>query len=667
MSFDKGDAIRRLSACGIPKSDSINMVKEIGRWITSSGEEWTVKRLKGIKLDYLRHLAGLKPVGEWIKHSKSGKPKGAFGVLWKFGRKDVFKCWNALMVYTGIVRDNGKIKMTEGQYLKFIKALYREQPTDSALDMGRVLIDNAFSQAAFPEPLLTTGSSLMDFVPSETKRAPLSYGTGPEVQGVLNSLGTLAMRPDFTERYWQIFSGVVRGCEPYWEFLSATATIDAASKNKPLVGGISWIQDPGYKLRFVANPFRCYQQALEPLADYLYDTLRMVKTDCTFDQDEGVRFAQSMLMEGRESHCFDLSNATDHLPMALADHIMGKLGVPKLWRDFSTEVSHGDWNVRLEELPPLKEKVVQKEQLTNVPHRAHGTLGGVDRLHWEVGQPLGVKTSFAFLAWTHNMILQGICVTLGKPFLFRILGDDLIIFDDEIAHFYSQFMRIIGVPISPEKSLVSKRLAEFAGRIIFPNYVLRGYKWGGRGDNSFIDVARNLGPRSLPLFKRRQRRVLKILGSIPEPWGFGWNPLGLSYWERLNPFLEALEKENSRLRSYTSKTSLINTLLYNSRWVSINNEGVDPHLASDQEVQELLANLFEYPSRDYPLQMLPNVEYLLHLIDDGGTPPVVFDTPHMISKAYHVLGSFSQLERASEMTELIRMERKLSSANVKSS
>jgi len=165
MSFDKGDAIRRLCACGIPKSDSIAMVKEIEKWITASKEEWTVKRLKGIKLDYLRHLAGLKPVGEWIKHSKSGRPKGPFGVLWKFGRKDVFKCWNALMVYTGIVRDNQSIKMTEGQYLKFIKALYRDDPTEEALDMGRVLIDNAFSQASFRKPLLTTGSSLLDFVP----------------------------------------------------------------------------------------------------------------------------------------------------------------------------------------------------------------------------------------------------------------------------------------------------------------------------------------------------------------------------------------------------------------------------------------------------------------------------------------------------------------------
>jgi len=659
MSFDTGDAILRLSACGIDRSLAVNLVKEINRWITSSGEEWTVKRLKAIKLDYLRHLAGLGPVSEWIRHSKSGKPAGHFGALWKFDRRSVFKCWNALMVYTGINRDNAEIKMTEKQYIKFIKALYRSEPSEGSIIMGETLIDNALLTQNFARPTLVTGSPLLGFVPSETKRAPLSYGTGPEVQGVLDSIGTLAMRPQFTERYMEIFSGVLKGIEPYWDIMSQMTTIDAASKNKPLVGAISWIQDPGYKLRFVANPFRVYQKALEPLADYLYDILRSVSTDCTFDQDAGVAYAQSMIREGRVSHCFDLSNATDHLPVALADHILKRLGVPEVWRAFSTEVSHGDWNVKDAELPPLKKGTVLSEKMEEIPYRAFRGSYGISRLQWKVGQPLGVKTSFAFLALTHNFLLQGICVLLGKPYDFRILGDDLIIFDEVVAHTYQLIMGQLGVPISEEKTLVSKKVGEFAGRIIFPDSILRGYKWGGRGDNSFIDVARNLGPRSLRLFKRRQVRILKILGSIPEPWGFGWNPNGLPYWDRLEPWLEALSKTDVRTRSYTSKTSLLNTLLYNSRYVSEHNEGLDPSLASDQEVQVLLDRIFKYNPKDYPMQMLPNVEYLLRLIDDGGTPPAVFDGTRMSSDARHILHSFSQLEKATEITELIRMERLL--------
>jgi hypothetical protein len=659
MSFDTGDAISRLSACGINRSLAVNLVREIERWITSSGEEWTVKRLKAIKLDYLRHLAGLGPVSTWIRHSKSGKPSGHFGALWKFDKRSVFKCWNALMVYTGISRSNTKIKMTEKQYIKFIKALYRPEPSAGALTMGIMLIDNAMFTQNFSRPILVTGNPLLGFVPSETKRAPLSYGSGPEVQGVLDSIGTLAMRPQFTNRYMEIFSGVLKGIEPYWDIMSQMTTIDAASKNKPLVGAISWIQDPGYKLRFVANPFRVYQKALEPLSDYLYNLLRSISTDCTFDQDSGVTYAQSMIKSGRVSHCFDLSNATDHLPMALADHILKRLGVPEVWRTFSTEVSHGDWNVDSAELPPLKEGTVLSEGLSSLPHRSYKEGGGISRLQWKVGQPLGVKTSFAFLALTHNFLLQGICVLLGKPYDFRILGDDLIIFDSEVAHVYQLVMGQLGVPISEEKTLVSKKVGEFAGRIIFPDNILRGYKWGGRGDNSFIDVARNLGPNSLRLFKRRQVRILKILGSIPEPWGFGWNPEGLAFWDRLSPWLEALERKEVRTRSYTSKTSLLNTLLYNSRYVSEHNEGLDPSLASDQEVQVLLDRIFKYNPKDYPMQMLPNVEYLLRLIDDGGTPPAVFDDPNMIGNTYHVLHSFSQLEKATEITELIRMERLL--------
>jgi len=54
--------IQRSKALAIPCKIASPFRRDVLKWQSNSGEEWTVDRLKAIKLDILRKKAGLQPV-----------------------------------------------------------------------------------------------------------------------------------------------------------------------------------------------------------------------------------------------------------------------------------------------------------------------------------------------------------------------------------------------------------------------------------------------------------------------------------------------------------------------------------------------------------------------------------------------------------------------------
>jgi hypothetical protein len=161
------------------------------------------------------------------------------------------------------------------------------------------------------------------------------------------------------------------------------------------------------------------------------------------------------------------------------------------------------------------------------------------------GQPLGLKPSFAVFALTHNLLLQGICEQHSLPKdSFVILGDDIVISDPEVHRIYRATLINLGCKVSEAKTLVSNKVAEFAGSVILRDRVLHGFKWRGVCDSNFVAIAQHYGMRSLSMMNRQQRNVIKALAPIPEIFGgFGWNPDGRSIEERLStPLARALQE-----------------------------------------------------------------------------------------------------------------------------
>jgi hypothetical protein len=64
-SFGENESILYLDSLGIPHHLSVGWTTLVHRWETESGAAWTVDRLKSLKVDLLRTLDGLKPLGIW--------------------------------------------------------------------------------------------------------------------------------------------------------------------------------------------------------------------------------------------------------------------------------------------------------------------------------------------------------------------------------------------------------------------------------------------------------------------------------------------------------------------------------------------------------------------------------------------------------------------------
>jgi len=204
-------------------------------------------------------------------------------------------------------------------------------------------------------------------------------------------------------------------------------------------------KDGGGKRRIVGVVDYWSQWALKSLHLYLFDVLRKIPQDGTFDQMAPIRALLDYSRLGYPSFSFDLSNATDRLPVALQEQILGLLSGSKILAMF--------WRLLM-------------------THRAY-VNSSAGSLKYAVGQPMGALSSWAILAFTHHIIVQVAAYRSGwKGWfpLYAVLGDDVVILTREVANEYVSIMRYLGVPINQGKSIISESgLLEFAKRVMSPH------------------------------------------------------------------------------------------------------------------------------------------------------------------------------------------------------
>jgi len=59
MAFSQTEAQKRLIAVGLTPTQSTQIAREVQKWITCNGEQYTVDRIKDMKVSLARHFAGL--------------------------------------------------------------------------------------------------------------------------------------------------------------------------------------------------------------------------------------------------------------------------------------------------------------------------------------------------------------------------------------------------------------------------------------------------------------------------------------------------------------------------------------------------------------------------------------------------------------------------------
>jgi hypothetical protein len=331
-------------------------------------------------------------------------------------------------------------------------------------------------------------------------------------------------------------------------------------------GCISFLQEPGAKLRAVANPYRFWQQALDPLSQSLYSFVKRLEWDFTYEQYKGIPSIQASLRNGDKWYSVDLQNATDNFPLDLQLKILDIVysGQPNAIEAVNLfgDVSRMPWWYRED--------------------------GEVKEVTWTRGQPLGLRPSFASFALAHGLVL--LTLNGGKWNRdFFVLGDDVVIKGEELHNKYRQFLDRYQLPVSEAKCLEGQ-IAEFASILITPDTLIPTRKWRSPSGDNFVDLARLWGPSSFHLFSKREQRVLTKLAKVPPFWGgLGWGDP--TTWEyKLPHWLDArkgLPYDTSAVRRYSIQ-------VYSSSFTSDGSltPKIPEHIPDLPDVSELLASAF---------------------------------------------------------------------------
>jgi hypothetical protein len=215
----------------------------------------------------------------------------------------------------------------------------------------------------------------------------------------------------------------------------------------PRLGRLAIKLEAAGKVRIFAMLDSITQGALKPLHDMIFDYLKLLPSDATFDQ-EGTLEKFMAINKGKRFWSFDLSSATDMIPKQLYLPVLRKLiGVEaaSAWMGLFS---------RPFEMP--------KQYWTSafIPYWVKYTRG----------QPMGAYSSWAMLALVHHLLVSFANWRLGNgarmPYgKYLVLGDDITISDPDLALAYQKVCEDFEIPIGILKSHTDSNICNFANQV----------------------------------------------------------------------------------------------------------------------------------------------------------------------------------------------------------
>lgn len=225
------------------------------------------------------------------------------------------------------------------------------------------------------------------------------------------------------------------------------------------LGQLKQKAEPAGKMRVFAMVDSWTQTVLLPMHTYLTELLKRVPNDGTSSHNAAFDRVRERSLIYKCSYGYDLSSATDRLPLSIQTAIVSSM--------FGEKFSKHWANLLVGRTYVLLSKA------------------GNQFFQYAVGQPMGARSSFTLLGLTHHMLVQYAALMIsGGSFIkwetrYEIVGDDIIIFDKELAETYLIIMNAIGVPINLSKSVVSenKPVAEFVKRVSVNGKDVSPFSW----------------------------------------------------------------------------------------------------------------------------------------------------------------------------------------------
>jgi hypothetical protein len=242
---------------------------------------------------------------------------------------------------------------------------------------------------------------------------------------------------------------------------------DSISFKKSMVspfGQFAIKREAAGKIRVFALVDSITQSVMKPLHLGLFKILRSLPNDGTFDQDASVTRCSLKALRYNQAFSFDLSAATDRLPVRLTASIIESL--------FKIEGIGDAWQKVMVDRNFSFNRLTAKE--FNISN---------NNFRYSVGQPMGCLSSWAGLAITHHWVMQMASYLNGSRSgweeRYEVLGDDIVIFDSSLAKWYLHIMKNLGLEINLSKSIVSpnKPVFEFAKRTVIGSELVSGFTY----------------------------------------------------------------------------------------------------------------------------------------------------------------------------------------------
>nr|UJQ92600.1 MAG: putative RNA-dependent RNA polymerase [Mitoviridae sp.]UJQ92623.1 MAG: putative RNA-dependent RNA polymerase [Mitoviridae sp.] len=529
----KDRVCQHLRSVGYDPKESSRYANLVQKWCNQSGMEWTVERLKALKVSFQKSLetgeytlpehwatrinrSGKTIVRDGFVHRVLSSPNEGKNLL----RKEAF-----LRIYQVIKLDEPSKK----QILKMKSAILGDSTANESKlkEMCSSLWVRHVDSGKLEKILAVgeTSKTLPQMLGSSHKRSP-AYVIPEGLRATKVKLVS-TQRDDINVAKWIDYFAIDRQTNEFWErypeFVgdrllgpgrpAPVMTYPEEPKRNLQAGTLSVIQEGGAKARWVANPFLALQALGEPLKDKLSEYTKLAYTDvvCTYDQDRGYDTVVKWLQQGLKVWSFDASSFTDRFPLELQLTVLHQLQAMGV----ATEADVESFKL-----------VVQK------PWKC-GVIG--QDVVWTVGQPLGYGPSFHLATLTHAAVVKRLDMMCSPPYnMFRIVGDDIVIANEQLASAYEEAMASFGVDINRQKSLISNEYAEFLGKMISKEGVNPSIKVKLLiSSDQIVDTLKFYGMNGLkwltpPEKERAYRAYLPAdLG------GLDWRLPGLSYKEWL--------------------------------------------------------------------------------------------------------------------------------------
>lgn len=468
----------RCLSMGLGLPLSLSLEKEIRKYLTNSGPAWTVRRLRSLRMDIIRLRAGLPPL-TWVRRNRKGNWFGIWGQLRKLAlsseRSFKVVC-NSLTAYSALKPHHPTDEHVQAMYANLGK-----RPVD-------VTGEKFFIPYRVPDIEQGEIQPLIMFSGKSSVKAPIFEGPSvPQDSSLEKELDWFRDEANFSHfvRFRNLYGPILRD-------------LVIPDQSTPFLGGppiissgrlIPLMKDGGWKVRWIASPYRIHQMALKPFGERLFQLLRRFPWDYTHDQEKAIPKLQKVLSKGKYCHSIDLDSSTDNFPLSFQIHLLRQMNPSALWQesvDLFHALSRGGWEY------------------------------GNKLLSWRKGQPMGLYPSFPSFAAAHGLLLNNL--SEGRD-AFVVLGDDVVIWDDEVHHRYMEVLSKWDVPISASKTISSSKLCEFAGAVITESHVFRNYKWKNIDDENFLALMQQFGKRFCRSLTWRQRRVYNLVASLQPPVG----------------------------------------------------------------------------------------------------------------------------------------------------